>query len=262
MERALGYVNPKSSVNDKSEKSGQWLPKTHKNNNLLQHYLSIFLFLVLLLFWFLFPFFVLLLVFIPIIGSAIDWGLWASVWKETSKAWSCDKKAGLSKHSHWRSRDTESHKVMPLSIGNVWSGCSVENVNGTPTYSCEGGRTFPEAQTIHIALSNCDKPSSFHKPHSQDKSSHFMVYYFLEFSSNDNDCPSEAEGDARSGLAISSGNLMGFYNVIFMVLMAVNVICSWCNWLLIQCTLYEWRRRYIFMILTSQNLFAAFSFAK
>ncbi len=35
----------------------------------------------------------------------------------------------------------------------------MENVNGIPTYSCEGGRTFPEAQTIHIALSNCDKPS-------------------------------------------------------------------------------------------------------
>ena len=56
-----------------------------------------------------------------------------------------------------------------------------------------------------------------------------MVYYFLEFSSYDNDCPFEAKGDSGSGLAISSGNLMGFYKVIFIVLMAVNVICPWCN---------------------------------
>ncbi len=100
----------------------------------------------------------------------------------------------------------------------------MENINGTPTYTCEGGRNFPKAQTIHVALSNCDKPSNFHKPSSLDKPSSFMFYYFLEFSSFNSDCPSQSEEDAGSGLAISAGNLMGLEKTIFMVLVAVTVI--------------------------------------
>ncbi len=36
--------------------------------------------------------------------------------EEVSEALECDRKAALLKHSQWSSTETQSHKVMPLSI--------------------------------------------------------------------------------------------------------------------------------------------------
>ena len=96
---------------------------------------------------------------------------------------------------HWSQKGEESHKILPLSIGNVWSGCSVENINGTPTYTCEGGRNFAGAHTVHIAISNCKKPSGF------------KLFYFIEISNFESDCPAMPDSDYNEGLLAPSSNV-------------------------------------------------------
>lgn len=73
-----------------------------------------------------------------------------------------------------------SYKLLPLSISNVWSGCLVDNFNGTATYICEGGRTLAEKQTLNVAVSNCKLTKGL------------KFNYFLEFL-NFQSCPSEPE---------------------------------------------------------------------
>lgn len=107
------------------------------------------------------------------------------------KADKCDSNSVMF-DSHWSQKEEESHKILPLSIGNVWSGCSVENFNGTPTYTCEGGRNFPAAHTVHIAISNCKKPSGF------------KLFYFIEISNFDSECPVVPDSGYGDGLASSS----------------------------------------------------------
>ena len=110
---------------------------------------------------------------------------------------------------HWSQKGEESHKILPLSIGNVWSGCSVENINGTPTYTCEGGRNFAAAHTVHIAVSNCKKPSGF------------KLFYFIEISNFGTDCPVVPDSGFNELLASSSDHLHQMYNYIFLL----NLIC-------------------------------------
>ncbi len=111
------------------------------------------------------------------------------------KADKCDNKKEML-DSHWSLSGEQSHRILPLSIGNVWSGCSVENNNGTPTYTCEGGRNFAGTQTVHIAISNCKKPSEF------------TLYYFIEISNLGNECPIIPDNSA--GLAVASISNLGF----------------------------------------------------
>ena len=106
--------------------------------------------------------------------------------------------------SQWSQTGEESHKILPLSIGNVWSGCSVENINGTPTYTCEGGRNFPKAHTVHIAISNCKKPSDF------------TLYYFIEISNFGSDCPdSDYPGLSSKGVSTFHHKVLVIWTVVF-----------------------------------------------
>ncbi len=103
---------------------------------------------------------------------------------EISEQDDCDKKTQVLETPE------NSYKILPLSINNVWSGCGVESVNGTPSYTCEGGRTFAEKQTVHIALSSCHQTEGLRS------------YYFFEFQNYESDCPSVTLQN-RSSTAIS-----------------------------------------------------------
>ena len=82
------------------------------------------------------------------------------------------------------SKQPNTHKILPLSIGNTWSGCAVESVNGTPTYTCEGGRHVDEAHTVYIALANCERTLGL------------QLYYFFEFQNYESECPSTASSSS------------------------------------------------------------------
>ena len=45
--------------------------------------------------------------------------------------------------------------TLSVSIGNVWSGCHIENRHGRPTYRCTGGWSFISDSTISVTLATC-----------------------------------------------------------------------------------------------------------
>ena len=83
----------------------------------------------------------------------------------------------------------DAQQELSLSINNAWSGCSIENVDGTPTYICESGRNFARPKNLHIAVSNCRNRRGIH------------LNYTLEFLNPARGCPKSATYQLYSSLA-------------------------------------------------------------
>ena len=82
----------------------------------------------------------------------------------------------------------EAPRKISLSIGNAWSGCRVENVQGMPVYYCEGGRTFVKPGELDIYINVCKKYLRT------------FLNYTLEILESRKDC------SLQSGFSVTSGN--------------------------------------------------------
>ena len=75
--------------------------------------------------------------------------------REPVKKRNLQRKTCVKRNEGFPSYKQLSSKSLSLSIGNVWSGCHIDVVEGEPWYFCEGGRSFSESGWVIFSLKNC-----------------------------------------------------------------------------------------------------------
>ena len=75
--------------------------------------------------------------------------------KEPAKNHQLESKRCVRSNDLFSTYQQLSSNTLSLSIGNVWSGCHIDVVEGEASYFCEGGRSFSESGWFIFTIKAC-----------------------------------------------------------------------------------------------------------